>query len=65
MPLFKSNQFKQDIITGFTGNCLRYNLSYRNVSEILREHEVYFSTRRFTDEYKNTVMSFTLFEKYH
>lgn len=40
MTHFKGKQFKQDIIMVAVGYYLRYNLSYRDVSEILRERGI-------------------------
>ena len=40
MVHFKGKQFKQDIIMVAVGYYLRYNLSYRDVSEILRERGI-------------------------
>ncbi len=40
MAHFKGKQFKQDIIVVAVGYYLRYNLSYRDVSEILRERGI-------------------------
>lgn len=40
MAHFKGKQFKQDIIMVAVGYYLRYNLSYRDVSEILRERGI-------------------------
>lgn len=41
MTHFKGKQFKEDIIMVAVGYYLRYNLSYRDISEILRERGVY------------------------
>lgn len=35
MTRFKGKQFKRDIITVAVGYYLRYNLSYREISEIM------------------------------
>ncbi|HAC3940817.1 TPA_asm: IS6 family transposase, partial [Listeria monocytogenes] len=40
MSHFKGKQFKQDIIMVAVGYYLRYNLSYRDVSEILNERGI-------------------------
>ena len=40
MPHFKGKQFKKDIITVAVGYYLRYNLSYRAVSEIMNDREI-------------------------
>ena len=37
MTHFKGKQFKKDIITVAVGYCLRYNLSYREISEIMAD----------------------------
>ncbi len=40
MAHFKGKQFEQDIIMVAVGYYLRYNLSYRNISELLRERGI-------------------------
>ncbi|GEK35392.1 hypothetical protein KSI01_29250 [Kurthia sibirica] len=40
MTHFKWKQFKRDIITVAVGYYLRYNLSYREVSEIMAERGI-------------------------
>ncbi|WP_434088123.1 IS6 family transposase [Bacillus mycoides] len=40
MRYFKGKQFKQDIILVAVGYYCRFSLSYRDVSEILKEHGV-------------------------
>ncbi|PXD92495.1 IS6 family transposase, partial [Listeria monocytogenes] len=40
MSHFKGKRFKQDIIMVAVGYYLRYNLSYRDVSEILNERGI-------------------------
>ena len=37
MPHFKGKQFKKDIITVAVAYYLRYNLSYRAISEIISD----------------------------
>lgn len=40
MIYFKGKQFKKDIITVAVGYYLRYNLSYREVSEIMSDRGI-------------------------
>ncbi|MGX0714577.1 transposase-like protein [Staphylococcus simulans] len=46
MNYFRYKQFNKDVITVAVGYYLRYALSYRDISEILRVHsiKVYHST---------------------
>ncbi|CAD5902898.1 conserved hypothetical protein [Carnobacterium maltaromaticum] len=63
MTHFKGKQFKEDIIMVAVGYYLRYNLSYRDISEILRERGVYVCHTQFINGYKNTVKFFIFFGK--
>lgn len=58
MSHFKGKRFKQDIIMVAVGYYLRYNLSYRDVSEILNERGIKVVTQLFIDGYKNMVRLF-------
>ncbi|SLM86969.1 Mobile element protein [Vagococcus fluvialis bH819] len=40
MTHFKGKQFKKDIITIAVGYYLRYNLSYREISEIMNDRGI-------------------------
>ncbi len=58
MVHFKGKQFKQDIIMVAVGYYLRYNLSYRDVSEILRERGIegcHTTVYRWVQEYSQIV----------
>ncbi len=58
MAHFKGKQFKQDIIMVAVGYYLRYNLSYRDVSEILRERGIevcHTTVYRWVQEYSQIV----------
>ena len=56
MNHFKGKQFQQDVIIVAVGYYLRYNLSYREVQEILYDRGINVShTRRFTVGCKNMV----------
>lgn len=58
MNYFRYKQFNKDVITVAVGYYLRYTLSYRDISEILRERgvNVHHSTvYRWVQEYANFV----------
>jgi len=58
MTHFKGKQFKKDIITVAVGYYLRYNLSYREVSEIMKDRgiTVYHTTiYRWVQEYSKII----------
>lgn len=57
MAYFKGKQFKQDIIMVAVGYYLRYNLSYLDILEILRERGIDVCIQLFTDGVKNIVES--------
>lgn len=63
MVHFKGKQFKQDIIMVAVGYYLRYNLSYRDVSEILRERGIDVCHTTVYDGFKNIVKLSTTFGK--
>ena len=47
MNHFKGKQFQQDVIIVAVGYYLRYNLSYREVQELLYDRGIMFVTLRF------------------
>ena len=53
MNYFRYKQFNKDVITVAVGYYLRYALSYRDISEILRERGVTFIIQRSTVGFKN------------
>ncbi|MGL9955355.1 transposase for insertion sequence-like element IS431mec [Enterococcus faecalis] len=53
MNHFKGKQFQQDVIIVAVGYYLRYNLSYREVQEILYDRALTFLIRRFIVGCKN------------
>lgn len=53
MNPFKGKQFQQDMIIVAVGYYLRYNLSYREVQEILYDRSINFLIRRFIVGCKN------------
>ena len=53
MNHFKGKQFQQDVIIVAVGYYLRYNLSYREVQEILYDRGINVSIRRFIVGCKN------------
>ena len=53
MNHFKGKQFQQDVIIVAVGYYLRYNLSYREVQEILYDLALTFLIRRFIVGCKN------------
>ena len=57
MNHFKDKQFQQDIIIVAVGYYLRYNLSYREVQELLYDRGINVVTLRFIGGFKNTVKS--------
>ena len=55
MNHFKGKQFKKDVIIVAVGYYLRYNLSYREVQEMLFiTEELMYAIQRFIVGYKNT-----------
>ena len=52
MNYFRYKQFNKDVITVAVGYYLRYALSYRDISEILRERGVTFIIQRSTVGFK-------------
>ena len=54
---FKGKQFKKDVIIVAVGYYLRYNLSYREVQELLYDRGINVVTLRFIGGFKNTVKS--------
>ena len=55
MNHFKGKQFKKDVIIVAVGYYLRYNLSYREVQEMLFiTEELMYAIQRFIVWYKNT-----------
>ena len=54
MNYFRYKQFNKDVITVAVGYYLRYALSYRNISEILRERGVNVHHQVFTDQTPST-----------
>ena len=57
MNHFKDKQFQQDVIIVAVGYYLRYNLSYREVQELLYDRGINVVTLRFIGGFKNTVKS--------
>ena len=57
MNNFKDKQFQQDVIIVAVGYYLRYNLSYREVQELLYDRGINVVTLRFIGGFKNTVKS--------
>ena len=57
MNHFKGKQFQQDVIIVAVGYYLRYNLSYREVQELLYDRGINVVTLRFIGGFKNTVKS--------
>ena len=57
MNHFKDKQFQQDVIIVAVGYYLRYNLSYREVQELLYDLGINVVTLRFIGGFKNTVKS--------
>lgn len=57
MNNFKGKQFQQDVIIVAVGYYLRYNLSYREVQELLYDRGINVVTLRFIGGFKNTVKS--------
>ena len=57
MNHFKGKQFKKDVIIVAVGDYLRYNLSYREVQELLYDRGINVVTLRFIGGFKNTVKS--------
>ena len=57
MNHFKDKQFQQDVIIVAVGYYLRYNLSYREVQELLYARGINVVTLRFIGGFKNTVKS--------
>ena len=57
MNHFKGKQFKKDVIIVAVGYYLRYNLSYREVQELLYDRGINVVTLRFIGGFKNTVKS--------
>ena len=57
MNHFKGKQFKKDAIIVAVGYYLRYNLSYREVQELLYDRGINVVTLRFIGGFKNTVKS--------
>ena len=57
MNHFKNKQFQQDVIIVAVGYYLRYNLSYREVQELLYDRGINVVTLRFIGGFKNTVKS--------
>ena len=55
MNHFKDKQFQQDVIIVAVGYYLRYNLSYREVQELLYDRGINVVTLRFIGGFKNTV----------
>ena len=53
MNYFRYKQFNKDVITVAVGYYLRYALSYRDISEILRERGVNVIIQRSTVGFKN------------
>ena len=53
MNYFRYKQFNKDVITVAVGYYLRYALSYRDISEILREVVLTFIIQRSTVGFKN------------
>ena len=65
MNYFRYKQFNKDVITVAVGYYLRYALSYRDISEILRERGVNtFIIQRSTVGFKN-MLPFCIKEKKH
>lgn len=63
MSNFKGKQFEKNIIMVAVGYYLRYNLSYRDVSEILRERGIDVAIQLSIDGFKNIVKLPTTFGK--
>ncbi len=62
MNHFKGNQFQKDVIIVAVGYYLRYNLSYREVQELLYDHGINVChTLRFIVGCKSTVRSSIIF----
>ena len=57
MNHFKDKQFQQDVIIVAVGYYLRYNLSYREVQELLYDRGINVVTLRFIGGFKNSVKS--------
>lgn len=57
MNHFKGKQFQQDVIIVAVGYYLRYNLSYRELQELLYDRGINVVTLRFIGGFKNTVKS--------
>ena len=57
MNHFTGKQFQQDVIIVAVGYYLRYNLSYREVQELLYDRGINVVTLRFIGGFKNTVKS--------
>lgn len=58
MRYFKGKQFKQDIILVAVGYYFRFSLSYRDISEILKERDVSVhptTIMRWVHEYDNVI----------
>src|SRR5574341_1813499 len=62
MNHFKGKQFQQDVMIVAVGYYLRYNLSYREVQEMLFiTEELMYAIQRFIVGYKNTAKSSIIF----
>ena len=56
MNYFRYKQFDKDVITVAVGYYLRYALSYRDISEILRDEASMFIIQQFIDGYRNMLL---------
>ena len=56
MNYFRYKQFNKDVITVAVGYYLRYALSYRDISEILRNAALTFIIQRSTVGFKNMLL---------
>ena len=63
MNHFKGKQFQQDVIIVAVGYYLRYNLSYREVREILYDRGINVSIRRSIVGYKYRQTTLSNLEK--